>query len=201
MNKQPIQIYFNNLDNIFGNKPIVIGNPKVIDSPFGKAVEFDGQKDGMLINMNPLRGLRQFTIEVVFKPYSSGSAEQRFLHIGECHGDRLLFETRLTDNGQWYLDTFIASGGSSQALMSRNYCHYLDKWYVAALVFNGNEITNYVNGNQELMGQLKYKSMDAGQFSIGVRQNLMSWFRGSLYEVRITPQVLTPDGFLRYNDR
>ena len=82
--------------------------------------------------------------------------------------------------------------------MSRNFYHSLDKWYIATLVFNGNEMKNYVNGNQELTGQVNYNPIDTGQFSIGVRQNLVSWFRGVLYQIRITPNVLAPSDFLIY---
>jgi hypothetical protein len=201
MNKKKLQFDFRILDDIARYQVTVIGNPKIIDSPLGKAIEFDGQNDGILIDINPVKGLQQFTIEVVFKPYSSNFIEQRFLHMGECHGDRLLFELRLNNEGKWYLDTFIASGKSSRALMSRDFYHALDEWYVAALVFNGHEMKSYVNGSRELVGRVNYKPMDSGRFSIGVRQNLVSWFKGALRQIKITPDVLTAEDLLLYKDR
>ena len=43
------------------------GQPKVVDSPFGKAMAFDGKSDGMFFNANPIQGLAEFTVEAVFR--------------------------------------------------------------------------------------------------------------------------------------
>ncbi len=200
LKKKQVQLDFRVLDDINLHQVGLIGTPKIIDSPFGKVIEFDGQDDGILINANPIMGLQQFTIEVVFKPYSGGFVEQRFLHIGECHGDRLLFETRLNNGGKWYLDTFIASGNSSRALMSTEFYHPLDEWYVAALVFDGNEMKSYVNGNQELVGQVDYRPIVGGRLSLGVRQNLVSWFKGAFCEMKITPYALAAGDLITIED-
>jgi hypothetical protein len=47
----------------------------------------------------PLAGLEQFTVEMIYNPYSGGNFEQRFLHCGEANGDRLLLELRSTPGG------------------------------------------------------------------------------------------------------
>src|SRR5690349_19802951 len=71
------------LDTIDGNPPEILGRPTLIDSPQGKAISFDGSKDGLLMPINPLDGLPQFTVEVIFQPAAGGPKEQRFLHFQE----------------------------------------------------------------------------------------------------------------------
>ncbi|MGD9201146.1 MAG: LamG domain-containing protein, partial [Chitinispirillia bacterium] len=70
------------IDTIGGFPVTVLGDPNVIDIPDGeKAVEFDGIDDGLVINTNPLVGLAEFTVEVLFNPYTGGPFEQRFVHM------------------------------------------------------------------------------------------------------------------------
>ena len=47
---------FDRLENIGGHKTTVLGEPKIIDSPMGKAVEFDGVDDALFIDNHPLAG-------------------------------------------------------------------------------------------------------------------------------------------------
>ena len=51
------------------------------------------------VDENPLVGLSDFTVEVIFNPSADGEFEQRFLHMGEITGNRMLFELRMNDNG------------------------------------------------------------------------------------------------------
>ena len=73
----------------------VVGiRPGLIDTPQGKALRFDGSGDALLLGVNPLSGLKQFTAEIVFQPAADGPKEQRFLHFQEEGSEnRLLFET------------------------------------------------------------------------------------------------------------
>ncbi|UCD36742.1 MAG: LamG domain-containing protein [Fidelibacterota bacterium] len=178
----------------------VLGQPKSIASPYGPALEFDGEQDGLLLPDNPLIGWEQFTVEVMFKPDFDGQVEQRFLHMGEVHGPRLLFELRVEENKWWYLDTFLSSGDSSKTMMNEGYHHVLGRWYHAALTCDGTELRNYVNGDLELKAAFDYVPMGDGQTSIGVRQNKVSWFKGCIGAIRIKEQVIAPAEFL-YNDQ
>ena len=69
---------FDRLENIGGHRTTVLGHPKVIDSPVGKAVEFDGVGDALFIDNHPLAGARTFTWEAIFRP--DGAPE-----IGRAH--------------------------------------------------------------------------------------------------------------------
>ena len=84
------------LETIGGHPCTVYGSPRVIDTPHGKAVEFSGNGDGIILPVNPVEGLESFTVEVLFLPYGEGPQEQRFFHLQEDAqpDNRLLLETR-----------------------------------------------------------------------------------------------------------
>ena len=65
----------------------LIGAPAVVPTEIGPAIRFNGVSDGLLLERNPLEGLSQFTIEVLFAPDADGPVEQRFLHIQESAGE------------------------------------------------------------------------------------------------------------------
>jgi hypothetical protein len=181
------------LDNLegMGELPLqVVGNPRVVDGPHGKAIEFAGAADGLFAQSNPLQGLAQFTLEILFRPDIGGLREQRFFHAGQVHGERVLFETRLTQDDHWYLDTFISSGESNCTLLNERFLHPLDKWYYLAISCDGKEQTNYVNGRQEQCGAVDFCAQGEGALSVGVRLNKVCWFKGAIAAVRLTPAVL-----------
>src|SRR5215211_6633845 len=72
-----------NLKKIGGNKVAVIGAPQVTKAPKGKALLFDGARDGLLLEVNPVAGARAFTVEAVIRPDAGGPEEQRWMHIQE----------------------------------------------------------------------------------------------------------------------
>jgi hypothetical protein len=186
-----------NLDNV-GGKPItVLGAPRVIETPQGKAVEFDGMKDGLLVDSHPLGGQREFTIEVIFRPDPDGLNEQRFLHLQEGDSEnRILLETRLTTDGKWFLDTYIKSDQSDQTLYAEGFPHPLGQWHTAALVFDGKEMRHYVNGQIELAKDIVFSPPHSGRTSIGVRLNKVYWFKGAIRKIRFTARALSPEEFL-----
>lgn len=171
------------------------GNPRIVDSPYGKAMEFNGKEDAFFLEINPLLGLNSFSIEAIIRPDADGPKEQRFLHIGEPHGDRMLLETRLTDDGQWCLDSYLQSGRSQKALLDRKLLHPAGKWYHVALVVDNGKMTSYVNGKPELEGEIEFTSIKSGKTSIGVRMNKVSWYKGAIYKILITQSVLKPEEF------
>src|SRR5689334_16926475 len=120
---------FAQLEEVGGQKTMLVGSPRLIDSAESKALEFDGKGDGVFLESNPLVGLKQFTAEVIFRPYAGGAKEQRFLHFQEEGSDnRLLFEIRVVDD-RWFLDTFIKSGGGNHTLFAEKSTHDIGPWY------------------------------------------------------------------------
>ncbi|MFB3906208.1 MAG: LamG-like jellyroll fold domain-containing protein [Acidobacteriota bacterium] len=187
----------NELSEIGGQKPKVLGAPRVIEAPGDSALAFDGQDDGLILNINPLSGARSFTVEVLFRPDPSPNKAQRFLHMQANEESRVLVETRLNDANEWFLDTFIKSGEFEKTLQSKEKLHPLGKWYHVALTYDGQWMRHYVNGTEEMAGaEVKYAPVEGGQTSIGCRLNQVFWFQGAIQKVRITHAALNPTQFL-----
>ena len=171
--------------------------PTLTDSPAGPAVLFDGEDDAFFLDGNPLQGLRTFTIEVVFLPASDGPPEQRFLHFGFADGDRALLETRVTEEGRWYLDSFVQKGDANKALIDPELLHPADRWYHLAYVVDDGRLKNYVDGKLELSAEIPFTPLEGGRTSIGVRLNRVFWFKGAIHSIRITPEALESESFTR----
>jgi hypothetical protein len=177
-----------------GHTAKVLGAPRVIDTVHGNAVSFDGVRDGLIVPANPLSGWSAFTIEVLFQPLAGGLEEQRFLHVeGESGNERALLETRLTPDGQWALDTFLLSGTNRLPLLDRTKLHPAGAWHWVALRYDGQKLASFVNGRKELEGDVTFPPMKAGRISLGVRQNEVYWFKGTIREVRFHPNALSPE--------
>ena len=189
-----------NLQSIGGHPTTVSGAPQVIDTPAGKAVQFNGTDDALFVEYHPLAGLAQFTVEVIFRPDPGGAPEQRFFHM-QANGseNRVLFETRLPGNGQWFLDTYVMSNAGGAPLFAQNSLHPIGPWYHAALIIDGAQMRHYVNGVQELAVALKFQPQLPGLTSFGVRLTKAFWYKGAIRLARFTPRVLTPAEFLKAN--
>jgi len=192
---------FDRLDSIGGHKTTVLGEPKVIDTPVGKAIEFDGVDDGLFIDHHPLAGAETFTWEAIFRPYG-GQREQRWFHLSEQNpstgadtGNRMLFEVRVVDE-TWCLDSFNKSGTEDATLMNWNALHPLGAWYHVASVYDGKEFRNYVNGVQEGAASLHLAAHGPGHASVGMRINKRSYFKGAVHLARFTRKALSPSQFL-----
>lgn len=188
------------LASLFQNKTeqtTILGNPAMVQSPYGNAVAFNGIDDALFLKEMPLKDLKSFTVEMIFKPESNGVFEQRVLQIGEITGDRMLLEIRVLNNN-WYFDGFVASKGIKLALATEELLHPLEKWYHVAFVVTPNSLTTFVNGKQELHKDYTFNPIQEGQTSIGVRMNKVTWFKGAIYKIQISPEALKPNQFLRF---
>jgi hypothetical protein len=185
------------LSNIYQSASRITGNPQIIKCKYGEALLFNGESDGIFLDGNPLSGLSQFTIEAIVRFDSKGRFEQRFLHIGEVSGTRVLLENRSFET-DWYFDAFIKSSDQSKALIDSTMLHPLDKWYHVAYVVDKGYLKTYINGIKELEAQINIAPLQRGNTSIGVRQNEKSWFKGAIYKIRITPKAVIPDEFMQY---
>lgn len=174
-----------------GKRATVLGAPRLTDDPRLPFVQFDGKSDGLVFPINPIAGQRAFSIEVRFKPDRHGPAEQRFVHVEDVKQNRALIETRITQDGRWYLDTFLyANREPGLTLVDKTKLHPCDRWYWAALVFDGKTMRHYVNGIKELEGRIDFGPMAEGRTSIGVRLNQVFWYQGEIAEVRFLPLAL-----------
>jgi hypothetical protein len=193
-----IELELTNVLESFTKGYTIIGIPQIINCPYGTAVQFDGQGDAIILDTNLLMNMRQFTIEVIMRPDTNGQREQRFLHFGEVRGERVMIETRLTKNDQWYLDTYMKSGQTGQTLADSTKLHPLNRWYHIAFVVDNGQMQAYVNGRKELEGQIPFSEFTKGQTSIGVRLNKVNWYKGAIYKIKITPTRLEPALFIKH---
>lgn len=197
---------FNRTDEIGGFRTQVLGNPLVIDTEYGKAVEFDGLSDGIFVPDHPLAGASTYTWEVIFRPDTGGAQAQRFFHLqeqdpatGADTKNRMLFEIRIVD-GQWCLDSFASSSDSNRTLLNCKLLHPLDRWYRVTAVYDGHTLRNYVGDELQGEGSLDLKPQLPGHSSVGVRINKVYWFKGAILVARMTPRALKPEEFLKMPD-
>jgi hypothetical protein len=187
---------FDRLDRIGGHPTTILGNPRVVDTPVGKAVEFDGVDDALFVDVHPLAGAETFTWEAIFRP-DGGNTEQRWFHLQEASTEnRMLFEIRVVD-GQWYLDSYVHSSTGAKALIDRNKRHALGEWHHVASVYDGRSFRNYVNGVEQSAAAIQFAPQGHGRASIGVRINVVDHFKGAIHVARFTRHALTPAEFLR----
>ena len=185
-----------------GDAPVLVeGNPQLVDSLVGRAVSFDGDGDRLLVDKNPLHDATEFTIEIMFNPADAypNNVEPRFFHIESPDNPnrRITVELRLNDKKQWYLDAYIKSEKSQYTLIDATKVHPVGQWAHAAITYQNGEFISYVNGQQELVGQVDYLpiAMNA-KTSIGARMNQVHWFNGKIAWVRVSKKVLAPGEFL-----
>lgn len=193
---------FDRTDLIGGHKTEVFGHPRVVTTPYGKALQFNGTDDALIIPQHPLAGASTYTWEVFFRP-DGGNFAQRFFHLQEQDpatgldtGNRMLFEIRVV-NGQWCLDSFASSGENHRALLNCKLLHPLGRWYVVTAVYDGKELRNYVDGQLQGEGSLQLKPQLRGRSSVGMRINHKFFFKGAILMARMTPRALPPREFLK----
>jgi hypothetical protein len=201
---------FNNLSKIGGQTPKVEGAPQLVDSPVGKAVQFNGKDTALFFSSRPLVGAKAFTIEAIFRP-EGGAFEQRWMHIAETDpktgldanpggtsdpNPRHMFEVRVKD-GQWYLDAFVNSAAGSKALIDPKKTHPIDQWYAVAQTYDGKTYRSYVNGVLENEAEIPFTPHGPGHMMVGVRINHVNYFTGSVAEARFTTHALRPSEFLK----
>jgi hypothetical protein len=187
---------FDRLDRLGGHQTTVLGSPRVVETPVGKAIEFDGIDDALFVDVHPLEGARTFTWEAVFRP-DGGDREQRWFHLQETGSqNRMLFEIRVAGD-RWYLDSFNFSTTGTATLMNKSSLHPVGAWYHVAAVYDGKVFSNYVNGVRDGQAEVELSPQGSGRSSIGVRINLVNYFKGAIHLARFTRRALSPTEFLK----
>lgn len=196
----PVVWTLDNIASIGGYKPEVLGAPQFTDeAPGGRALRFGGGNDGIILPVNPLAGRATFTIEVLLMPEVNSAPAQRFLHIEDEAGGRVLMETRIRGGNSWSLDTYLRSdiGKANCPLLDTTKLHPAGQWAWVALAYDGRMMAHYVNGVKELEGEVVFTPMTSGQISLGVRLTRAFWFRGCIQEVRFHPTAIEPAAMQR----
>ena len=186
----PIEWSIDDLGRIGGHAVEVVGAPRVVTED-GRAVEFDGVDDGLIVAANPIAGLARFTVEIEFHPASGGAEEQRFLHLQEDGSEnRALVELRMRRDGQWALDGFLRSPAPGLTLLDRDRVHAPDRWHTAALIYDGRTLTHTVDGVGQGRGEVVFTPLGPGRTSLGMRLNRVSYFKGRIRRLRVWPEAV-----------
>jgi hypothetical protein len=199
---QPAVWTLDNVAKIGGQKPEVLGAPKVVDvAAGGPALRFNGQSDALIVPFNPLAGWKTFTVEALFLPETNGPEAQRFAYMIDNRDSRATMEIRSADGRSWCLDNYLMSHRSGVTneltLRDTNRLHPNGKWTWVAMVYDGKTMSHYVNGVKELQGKIAFPPMTNGSISFGVRFDRKYWFKGCIKELRFTRAVLKPEALQR----
>lgn len=185
-----------NLKQAGGHEITVVGHPHRVSADGGGALEFDGAHDGIFVPAIPTAGATAFTIEVLFRPDEGGNEAQRFFHVQDAAGKRALLEIRTNHKGGWWLDAFLRTSPDASdkglTLIDPAKVHPTDRWYWVAMRYDGQRLANFVDGVKQEEGEGNFTALGDGKVSIGVRQNLVYWFKGAIREVRFHREAL-PD--------
>lgn len=194
---------FASLTRIGGLTPRIEGAPRLIDSPLGTAVAFDGANDVLFLDRHPLAGAARFTFEALFRP-DGGAFEQRWFHLESGRdsdptaktGTRMLFEIRV-EGGEWWLDTFILGPGYRQPLIVPEKRFPVGRWHHVAQSYDGTTYRALVNGVVQAEAALAFAPQGPGRASVGMRMNKVSPFRGAVRQAAFTRgEALAPDRFV-----
>jgi len=190
---------FTDINSIGGNKTTVIGQPKIIEAEKGKAIEFDGVDDGLIVETLPIAGAEKFTIEIIFCPEATGLQTQRFLNLQENNSrNRVLLIMEASPSDKiWYLQTFIKSSAGTLDMFQAEKFYPTGQWHSVAVVYDGQKLHNYVNGIKEFSQELAFTPLAEGKTSIGMKINQQSYFNGAVRKIRFSRQALEPDKLLK----
>lgn len=201
------------LDDIGGHAVTMVGHPQVIVTPAGRAVLFDGVKDGLVVDNHPLAGFSQFTFEALVRA-DGGEPAQRWFHLAETDpttglnatvapdnptsdsNPRFTFELRVAGD-QCYFESFTHGPTYQSALIDKTKTHPLGHWCVVTQTYDGQIHRSYVDGVLEKEGPLAYVPQGPGRASIGMRINRVSYFKGAVMRARFAPRALAPSEFLK----
>ncbi len=193
-----------NLKSIEGHEVSVVGAPRVIGGADAKALRFDGAQDGIFVPAIPTAGAQAFTIEVLFRPTEGGNEAQRFFHVQDAPGRRALMEIRTNHQGGWWLDAFLRTNldpaDKGLALIDAAKVHPTNRWYWVAMRYDGKHLANFVNGVKQEEGEGSFTALGDGKVSIGVRQNLVYWFKGDVREVRWHREAIADEKLQRVRE-
>jgi hypothetical protein len=193
-----------NLEVIGGHAVTVLGDPQVVSTEIGNAVQFDGVGDRLLVDFNPIMDAKEFTIELVFKPDACypNNTEPRFLHIQDPDDSgqkRVMIELRVDANNHCYMDGFIKTDSESLTLIDENLVHPTQVWQHVAITYRDSTFTTYFNGIKELSGTLHYSEAiinTVGKTSLGGRMNDVAFFAGVMKTLKVTHASLGPEEFI-----
>lgn len=197
-----------NLTQISGHKVSYTGSPVVVQTDLGPAIRFNGVKDKVLIDANPIGEAKAFTVEMVFNadPAYATNKEPRILHIQDFSDPlqkRVMMELRLNASNQIYLDGFMNTDNAKLTLIDEKLLHASGVWNHIAITYANDTLTTWFNGKKELQGRVSYSKAilnATGKTSLGARMDDRTYFKGMIKAIKVTRSKVSPDQFF-YSDK
>lgn len=162
---------------------------------FGRALAFDGTDD--FVGVGPIEANPdELTIELWFRPaadITAGGPRQDLIY--RRHGDgrpHVTFNRASDGRLGFYLTD---KNGSERGVRTRRSSWSAGTWYHLAVVSKVGEFRIYIDGRLEAIRRIRKGAIDV-QFatngiSIGARAGSLSFFRGSIDELRLWSRALT----------
>lgn len=193
-----------NLENIGGHAVTFLGDPEVVTTDMGDAVQFDGDGDRLLIDANPIGEAKEFTVEVVFWPDACYpiNTDPRFVHIqdpDDPKSKRVMIELRVNSENECYMDGFMNTDIENLTLVDETLTHPTETWLHAAITYKDGIFSTYMEGENELSGNVAYENAilePTAKTSIGSRMDERNWFSGKIKTLKVTRKALDPKDFL-----
>ncbi len=178
--------------SIGGFTPTVMGSPTVTAMDAGTAVCFDGTRDGLLLDDNPIQGMQRFTIEALLYPALDGASQPRFIHIGGSPNNvpRLVMQMTSDASGNWHAAAVFYWGNTLTTVEDATSTHPSNQWYWVAVTYDGQTARLYVNGVLEDSANLTFGPMTTGSTSLATRQNGQYYFPGCMRDVEFFNRAL-----------
>lgn len=200
--------HLDNLKEISGHKVTFTGSPVVVQTDFGAAMQFNGVKDKILVDSNPIGDVKEFTVEMVFKPDAafSSNSDPRFLHIQDPNDPlekRVMMELRIDAKNQCYLDGYIKTDKANLTLIDATLTHPTGVWHHAAITYANDTLTTWFNGKKELSGRVLFGQAilnTGGKTSLGARMNDRNYYKGLIKAIKVTRKAIAPDQFFYLKD-
>ena len=188
---------FDRLDSIGGHKTTVLGEPKVIDSPVGKA---SSSMASMMVCSSTITrspAPKLLPGKPSSAPMAVNGSSDGFISASRIPTPAPTLETACSLKSgssmkHGILTASTKSGTEDATLMNRNALHPLGAWYHVASVYDGKEFRNYVNGVQEGAASVYLAAHGPGHASVGMRINKVSYFKGAVHLARFTRKALSP---------
>jgi hypothetical protein len=197
-----------NLISIGGYAVTIYGNPKIITTDKGNALEFNANAvtapgtnagDRIQIKGNPLgTGNSEFTIEMIFKPYATATDfAPRIFHI--CRTDSMsgprVMTMEIRSTNTWTTDLYNKSVTGTGMMGTTHYP--TDQWMHLAMTYKNRVMTGYVNGVLDITQTgTAYTGLPAtAEVSLGGRMNNVNYFKGAIRKLIFTPIALDPSQF------
>ena len=197
-----------NLRSIGGYEVTIYGNPKIITTDQGNALEFNSNAviapqtnagDRIQVKGNPIStGNSEFTIEMIFKPYATATDfAPRIIHI--CHPDSMsgprVMTMEIRSTSTWTTDFYIKSVTGSGIMGTAKYP--TDQWMHLAMTYKNKVLTGYVNGLLDVSktGNIYTGLPATAEVSLGGRMNNINYFKGLIRKLIFSTIALEPSQF------